>query len=124
MSYLSRFAVPVTTDAAGAATAYTGKVTLAAQGLLWAVYYVPDATVPLDTGADITITEEDTGKAILTITNLGTVAVEKVPRVQACDPTGAAITGVYDLAAVQGRIKIVVAQGGNAKAGTFYVYVA
>lgn len=120
MSYVDRKSVPVTTAVDGSATAYTDAP---GQGIVWSIAYVPHASTPLDAGADITITEEATGKPILTITNLGTSLVEKYPRAATCDIAGAAITGGVDLIPFSGRMKFVVASGGNAKSGTFYVNI-
>lgn len=125
MGLIKRVAVAVTTDGAGAATAYSDEV----QGFVHEVTYVPHATVPLDTGADITITEEDTTKPILTWTNVGTVLATKAPRQATHSVAGAASlyagggTAVEDRIAVKGRIKVVVAAGVASKQGTFYFHI-
>ncbi len=119
MSYINRQSVAVTTDTNGDATAYSAGL----EGAVWSVLYKPAASNALDTGADITITEEDTGKAIVTITNIGTALVEKYPRAATCDTSGVAISGGVDLITVWGRIKVVVANGTSTKSGTFYFYM-
>lgn len=116
MSFINRQSVAVTTDGSGNFTGYSAAV----QGVCWSVTYVPAASNALDTGADITITEEDTGKPIITITNIGTSTVEKFPRAATCDTSGVAITGGVDLIPVFGRIKVVVANGASTKSGTLY----
>jgi hypothetical protein len=97
------------------------------------IRYVPDGSTPLDTGADLTITEDATGAAILIAANIGTTAVEWNPR----PPTHAQGDGAALLYAgagqpvgsangapvFQSRIKVVVAQGGNTKLGTLYVWL-
>lgn len=90
-------------------------------GRLVAVGYAPGT---LDTGADITVTDGDTGAAILTLTNAGTSARWIRPTTVITDNAGVAITpattatdlnrDVY----IAGPIKVAVAQGGNATSGS------
>ena len=126
--FARRFAVEVTTTAGGAATVYTGEPV---NGEVLTITYVPHASTPLDTGADIVVTGEITGTAILTKANIGTSTVSWAPR----QPTHKVADGaaalyasggeaVNDRIAIAGeRIKIVVAQGGNVLQGTFHVTV-
>lgn len=123
---ITRVAVAITTDASGDATAYTSPVT----GFVRAIRYVPDGSVPLDTGADLTITGNTTTIPIVTVTNLGTSAVTIAPRLATASVANAAAlyaaagTAVNDLIPVcEEAIKVVVAQGGNAKKGTLYFYL-
>ena len=132
MGYQRRVAVPFTTDGAGAATVYSEFV----NGFLHSVFYdYGDAA----TGADFTVTEEDTGKALLTITNAGTADWTIFPRTGefpiANTGAGTAVAGnattgglgvVQEMNSVNGRIKIVVAQGdsGVAKSGILYFTIA
>lgn len=117
--------VSVTTDSSGDATAYTPSTF----GRVRAIRYVPDDATPLDGGADITITDNTTGLAIVTITNIGAVARDMYPRTYTMDSNG--ITALYaaggepvnDLIPVAGPVKIVVASGGATKSGTLYVFV-
>lgn len=80
----------------------------------------------LSAGADLTITDEDTGLPIVTWTNPADGAVV-YPRAATHDVTGAASLYAAGGAAVNapipvtGRVKVVVAQGGNAKSGTLTV---
>lgn len=122
MAYFKSYAVAFTTDAAGDVTAHSGA---AVNGRLSEVVYTyGDA----DTGADVTITGRTTGKALLTITNAGTADVTWRPRgvVHSLAETGAGTAVTYDgtnelyepIAVVDEEIKVVVANGGNAKAGT------
>lgn len=126
--YIQRQAIAVTTDGSGNFTGYTDVVT----GSVVSIFYVPDAVVPLDTNADVVFTEEATAQPIVTKANIGLTAFSLSPR----QPTHAVADGsallyaaggaaVADEVVVAGsRIKLVVAQGGAAKKGTFYVYVA
>lgn len=120
MSFARRVSVTVTTDASGDATAYTdGAVT----GLLSQVRYVKDN---FDNTADFTITSEATGESLLAEANV-TASKTWAPRQATHGVDGvaslyaAAGTGVQDkIALANDRIKIVVAQGGNVKSGTFH----
>lgn len=115
--------VSITTDASGDATEYTS----AFSGYIHAIRYVPDGSSPLDTGADITVTTETHGLAVLSMTNIGTSAFTRTPRTTTHTVTGTART--YDgtaevldrIPVVNDRVKFVVAQGGNTLSGTFYV---
>ena len=123
MSFCRKVSAAFTTTAGGAATVYTDDVVTGR--ILSVRYEYADA----DTGADITITTEDTGQAVLTLTNAGTSTVQKQPRQATHDVTGGAET--YDATepvndyiwAVNERLKVVVAQGGNTKTGTLVFIV-
>jgi hypothetical protein len=126
MAYVKRHAVAVTTDASGDVTAYTPAV----NGFVHAVMYEPDGSSPLATGADITVTGSVSAIPVVTVTNLGTSAVAKYPRDATADVADAASLYAAAGEPVEARIpvadesvKIVVAQGGNAKSGTFHVYI-
>ena len=125
---ITNYRLDVTTDASGNATVFSqGGV----NGYIEQIQYTPGAN-PLATGADVTLTEENTGVPILTQSNIGTAAFTSAPR----QPThsnadgsaalyAAAGTNVRTrIALTGGRIKLVVAQGGNALSGSFNVAVA
>lgn len=122
-----RHTIAVTTDSAGAFTGFTaGKVS----GRVLQYRYVPDGTSPLDTGADLDITGEDTGVVVANQDNIGTSAFTKAPRQATHDETGAASLyaaagePVEDYIAVHGeRLKLVIASGGNVKSGTFHIWI-
>jgi hypothetical protein len=112
--------VAIATNGSGAATVYSRGFI----GLLYGFVYVPGT---LDTGADLTITEEASGVSLLATTNTGTSAIVKLPRAPVVDAANAAslyASGgepVEDRYPVMSRVKCVVAQGGTSKAGTLYV---
>ncbi len=121
---LKSILLEVTTDAGGDGTA---TATRAVNGLLYAVQYV-DGT--LDATADITLsavnTDSDVDQTFLTITN-GANDAWYLPRVPLHDAAGTAVTfdgsnEIYGMAVINGTLKAVVAQGGNAKTGSVIVY--
>jgi len=124
-TYAERHTVSVTTAADGTATAYTPVVT----GKISAVIYTKDGTTPYDNGVDFTITAETTGQNIWVDTNVN--ATETVAPRQATHGTdGAASLYAAAGTAVQApivlaneRVKIVLAQGGNVKTGSFIIIV-
>lgn len=115
----------ITTDASGDATVIS---TEAGNGRVYDVQYVPDGATPFDNTADFTITGAVTGRSILAKTNVA-AAFTNAPRQATHDTAGAASLyaaggePVEDKIAVAEPIKIVVAQGGNAKSGVVYVTV-
>lgn len=120
--FIQRHEVTITTDASGDATGYTSALT----GRIHAIRYVK---TDYDNGVDFTITLEKTGEAILTGTNIN-ASESFYPRVPVDDEAGADAlfaaggTKLRDkVAAANDRVKIVVAQGGNTKSGTFHVIV-
>lgn len=118
---LQRHTVSVTTASDGTATAYTSNA------VTGAVLMVKYTKVDFDNGVDFTITTETTGQGLWTDTNVN--ASETVyPRCATNGADGAALlyaaggTAVTDrIYAVNERISFVIAQGGNAKSGTFTV---
>ena len=124
--FIEREILTLTVNASGAATVNSGRVS----GRVLQLRYVPDATNPLDTGADLTITGEDTGVAISTLTNIGTSALTSVPRQASHGVTGAAAlyaaggSGVLEPVYLAGeRIKVIVAQGGVSMTGTLHILI-
>jgi len=109
--------VTITTDASGDATVYSGVV----RGVVKAITYVPGTIV---TGGDLTITAENSGLAIVTITNAGTSTVTWHPRALASKVAdGSDATDAFtELPLFDERIKCVVAQGGATKTGTINFY--
>jgi hypothetical protein len=124
--YLERHEVSITVSAGGAGTGYTQVV----HGVVHAIRYVPDGSSPYDTGFDATITCDVSGLPIITVTNGGTAALSLYPRAATVSVANAAAlyagggTAVNDKIPVAGeKIKIVIADGGNATTGKFHVYV-
>lgn len=120
--YAQRKSVTVTTAADGSATAYIDAM----NGELRSIRYVK---TDFAAGVDFTITNETTGETIWTQNNVdATVSVQ--PRVPTHDTGGAASLYAAGGAAVNDRIvlandwiKIVIANGGNAKTGAFHAVV-
>lgn len=114
----------ITTDASGDATTLSDQSCV---GEVWDVRYVASGT-PFDNTVDFTITGAVSGKTILVATNVAASFTHHV-RAAVVDTAAAALlyaaggTAVSDRIAVSEPIKIVTAQGGNAKTGTIYITV-
>lgn len=124
--YVERHVVSVTTDASGDFTGYTPVV----KGEVLQVRYIPDGTSPLDTGADLDITCEQSGVVVANHDNIGTSAFTKAYRQASHGVDGTAALYAAGGAAVNApivaaseRLKLVIANGGNAKSGVFHIYV-
>lgn len=110
-------AIPILTDAGGAATVYSTKP------MDGELVMLRVAIGTLSAGAvDLTITDNVSGAAILTITNLA-ASTDFFPRGAAVNPSNAAITNSFVKIPVTGSIKVVVAQGGAAATGTVHCWV-
>jgi len=123
---ITRYEVPVQTNASGAATAYTPHVS----GVVRTIRYTPTAATPLDANADVTVTAESSGLSIWSCTNIGAAAVTAHVRAALVSVANAALlhaaggTPVTDSIPVANeRIKVVVAQGDDTKTGHFHVYL-
>ena len=110
--------VDIVPDASGNATVYLAhSINRKPNGFLVLLKYTPGT---LDTGADLTITGEDSGIPILTKANAGTSNVFFYPRAlvnQVADGAAGA-SGTEYIPIRDERIKIVVAQGGNVGSGS------
>jgi hypothetical protein len=122
---MKRYKVSCTVAADGSLTAYTPRLS----GLLYAVHYVPDGVAPFDNTVDMTITSEATGQSLVSRSNVAAAFVAN-PRVPTSDAAGTAAlyaaggTAIQDkIALANDFIKIVLAQGGNAKKGVFHFLV-
>lgn len=121
MGFAQRVAVTVTTAADGSATAYSDTVT----GQISTIRYVK---TDFAAGVDFTITSEATGETIWTEADVNASAT-RAPRQATHSTTGvaalyAATFAVNDkIVIANDRVKIVIANGGDAKVGTFYVIV-
>jgi len=119
---IRRFRVPVTTASDGTATAYSPYLS----GYLHQIQYVKTDYAD---GVDFTITAEATGETIWAESNVNAAAI-KAPRQATHSTAGvaavyaAAGTAVNDRIALgRDRVKIVLAQGGSAKAGVFNILI-
>lgn len=115
---ITRHTVAVTTDASGDFVASIQGC----EGLFMQVVYAPDATNPLATGADLTITEDDTSLNLLTFSNIGTSAFKRAARQVTADAANGTEGPVLDYIAVSGDCTLTIAQGGDTLSGTFYLY--
>ena len=112
---LTRVSVAVVTDADGNATAYTPAL----NGMVRSVRYIKPATGGLDAGTDIDIVTDKGAVVVWDKDNLAASAVI-YPMVPAQDNKGADVAGSYaPIPVCDERIKITVANGGDAGAGTF-----
>jgi len=120
-----RTAIHLLCDASGVATAAVVGVGF---GKLVGVIYAPGT---LDTGADITISDADSGKALVTLTNAGTSNLYFRPTANITTNTGAAgaVTAATTAPNVNrdiylgGKVKVAVAAGGNLGEGDLVLIV-
>lgn len=119
---IRRYTVPVTTAADGTATAYSPYLS----GYVHSIQYVK---TDFADGVDFTITAEATGQTIWAESDVN-AAVTKLPRAGTASTAGVAAlyasggTAVNErLALSRDRVKIAIAQGGNAKSGSFFIVV-
>lgn len=112
---ITRVSVSVVTDESGDAVVYTPAL----NGMVRSVRYVKPDSGGLDNDSDIDIV---TDKGAVVVWDKDDLAASAViyPMVQAQDNTGADVAGSYaPIPVCDERIKITVANGGNAGAGTF-----
>lgn len=119
---MRRVKVSLTTAADGTVTGYSPRVS----GKLHSVRY---SKIDFADGVDFTITNETTGEQLWAESNVNASA-DRYPRAATHSTAGVASlyasggTAVQDRPALANdRIKVVIAQGGNAKSGDFYFYV-
>lgn len=119
---MRRFKVTLTTAADGTVTGYTPRVA----GVLHSIRYVKGDFAD---GVDFTITSEATGETLWTESDVN-ASKSCYPRAATHSNAGVAAlyaaggVAVLDKIALGGdRVKIAIAQGGNAKSGTFHVLV-
>ena len=117
---LVRSVTQILTDAGGNFTTETDAL----YGAVYQYRYVPDTTNPLATGADLTIVGRDTGVSIANLTDIGTSAFTRSPRQLTHAPDGTASSAAEGLIVIDEPLVITVAQGGNADAGTLYIWIA
>jgi hypothetical protein len=119
--YSDRKSQSVTTDSGGAATVYFD----AANKVIHAIRYVADGSTPYDNTVDFTFTGETTGMNVLTIANVSASATyyPVAAANKAADGSASTLTERPVILANE-RLKLVLAQGGNAKVGAFHVIYA
>ena len=120
MSTLRYVQVDILVDGSGDATDYSVPVT----GFVDTIVYNPGT---LATGADLTVTDEADGRAILTLTN-GTTGQLTFRPIVGANPvanTGAGTPSTVLLKPmpVIGRIKVVTAAGGVSTSGSIGFYI-
>lgn len=128
MGYVRKETITVTTNGSSASTAYIpADGSPAFNGRLSSIIYSTTAT-EYSTTVDFTITVEGTGEPVWAQSNVdasATVAPRQATHdkvgVASLYETGQAVEDYYRLA--DDRIKIVLAQGGVSKTGTFTVIV-
>lgn len=121
--------VAITTDSSGDFS--KSEPVLTSGGRLVQYRYVPAASNELDTGADLTISGATSGIVYVSQSNIGTSAFTKAPRQAVHDTGGTASLYAAGGEPVEGYIfvggeplSIVVAQGGDTKSGTLYLWIA
>lgn len=126
MSYARRFSAEVTTASDGSATVYLSPDGDTVTGRLVNLIY---AKTDFANGVDFTITAEKSGQTLWTESDVN--ASKTVAPMQATHSTaGVALTydGTYPVTVpvwlAEDRIKIVIANGGATKTGTFTAVVA
>lgn len=112
---MTRVSVAVVTDESGDAVFYTPAL----NGVVRSVRYIKPTSGGLDNNSDIDIVTDRGAVVVWDKDNLAASAVI-YPMVQAQDNAGADVAGSYaPIPVCDERIKITVANGGNAGAGTF-----
>lgn len=122
MAYITRYVVTIITAADGSGTGYTAV----ANGLVQMIRYLK---TDYAAGVDFVVSAEGSGETILSLTNAD-ASIGMYPTAHHSSTVGvdrlyaAGGTAVpCQIPVSEERIKIVVAQGGDAKTGTFHVYV-
>jgi len=124
---VERFSVSVTTAADGSATAYSPTIT----GAISSIAYVKAASDSYTDGVDFAITVESTGQGLWTQSDIN-ASTTRAPRQPTHEQDGSerffqgsgTEHSVPDLICLANdRIKIVLAEGGNAKVGQFIITV-
>jgi hypothetical protein len=116
---VERFDVDVETATGGGATVFSPTLT----GRIASIIYTKDAGNAFASTADFTATVEGTGEAVWAESNVNASKTVDPVR-QAASTSGVAVSGVHGGIHVHNdRVKIVVAQGGNTKAGRFGIVI-
>lgn len=124
---MQRYKVTVTTSTGGAATSYIPDPAGAdaGTGITGKIKSLIYTKTDFASSGDFTITTERDGQTVWTASNISASAV-KHPRAAIHTTAGVVSTSVgekTEIAIVNDRIKIVIAQGGSVKTGAFEVIV-
>lgn len=120
--HVKGFTITPTTDASGDATEYSDTIH---HGEILAVIYTKDDFAD---GVDFDISLEDTEQELWDEDDVNASAT-RYPRVQVHDTTGTALTldgtriAYTRIPVYRERVKVVIANGGDTKSGTFLVLV-
>lgn len=125
MARSRKHTVVATSDGSSVGTHYSPYIS----GFIESIEYVKDGTTPYTDGVDFTITAEATGENIWTDTNIN---ASEVVRPRAATHTTAGVAALYAatgavnnrIALGRDRVKIVLAQAGASKTGTFVITVS
>lgn len=125
MAKSRKFTVVAVSDGSSVGTFYTPWLS----GRIESIQYVKDGTTPYTDGVDFTLTADVTGEAIWTGTD---VNASTVVRPRAPTHTTAGVAALYAasgavndrIALGRDRVKIVLAQAGATKTGTFVITVS
>jgi hypothetical protein len=120
---MKRYKVTLTSASDGTVTGYSPRLS----GKLHSIEYAKRGSGGYDDGVGVTITDEATGKQLWTESN---VNASKVCMPRGATHTNAGVPATLDgtvaaldkFALANTRVKFVLAQAGNAKAGDFYVH--
>lgn len=114
MNTINQAVVTVTTTGSSASATGSGTTDAALYGFLLDVYLDYHASAPATT--DVTISYASPANGNITVYSNSATDVLLMPRKNAVDVAGAAITGVYDLYPLNGRVTVSVA-GSDALTG-------
>lgn len=113
---MRKVVIPFTTSAGGAADVLSEVIASGEVVQVW----IDTGDTPSTT--DYTITESGTAAPIFAKSNVASDVLYPI-RTPLYDTAGVALDGAYGAPVVADRLRLVVAQGGNAKSGTVIVYV-
>ena len=116
---LNEYSATITTDGSGDATVYLGS---RIRGRIIAIKYVPGT---IDTNADLVITGDTSGVAILSKLNAGASTVWYYPLAKSNQVSDGAASSITEVPVwiYNERVKVVVDQGTATKAGSITLWV-
>lgn len=118
MAFIQKVIVDVTTDGAGAATAYSEYIQ---QGIILDIDYIK---TDFSDGVDFDITIEGRGVELVDADNVNASQTFTPRQIAHLNTSSATVTGAQEpIPVFNDRVKIVVASGGATKTGQFVIYV-